>query len=135
MKQLLRIVGAPQPAPTGLTAAPPTYLIEATAGHPPVKGNRLKWMIAAASLAVVVLAVSIWGVDAGTVLPSSPSWCRTQTSYTAAEEAICKSPALWPLEAELNQAYNAAAARQINISELAKSGRQLAPRSAQFVRQ
>ena len=120
MKQLLRIVGAPQPAPTGLTAAPPTYLIDATAGHPPVKGNRLKWMIAAASLAVVVLAVSIWGVVRH-VSPQQPSWCRTQTSYTAAEEAICKSPALWPLEAELNQAYNAAAARQINISELAKS--------------
>ena len=108
------------PAPTGLTAAPPTYLIDATAGHPPVKGNRLKWMIAAASLAVVVLAVSIWGVVRH-VSPQQPSWCRTQTSYTAAEEVICKSRALWPLEAELNQAYNAAAARQINISELAKS--------------
>ena len=119
MKQLLRIVSAPQPAPTGLTAAPPTYLTDATAGHPPVRGSRLKWVIAAASLAVVVLAASIWGVVRH-VSPQQPSWCRTQSSYTAAEDAICKSRALWTLEAELNQAYNAAAARQINITELAK---------------
>jgi hypothetical protein len=149
MKQLLRIAGAPQPMAAGLTAAPPTYLIDATAGHPPVRSSRLKQMLAAASLAVVavvVVAAGIWGVvwfrssnsrtdtvpvkeECPTVQDESgqsagakqPSWCRTQSSCNSAEYAICKSPALWPLEAELNRAYEAAAAQQIDTKVLTTS--------------
>jgi uncharacterized caspase-like protein len=46
-----------------------------------------------------------------------PSWCHDQTTYNSAEQEICRSAALWPLEAELYRAYEVAK-RKGNVAEL-----------------
>jgi hypothetical protein len=121
IKQLMAIVSAPQPAPTGPTSAPPTYFLsEAGPGKSSVGAGRSKPVLIAASCAAVVLAAGIWGglklfhrPDPGPpeVLSVSgpPSWCKGTLS--TAERAVCDTSTLWLLDAQLNQKYEAATAR------------------------